>query len=47
MGGENSLRRIKILCMKLELLRRGVRNERAHCPAVVTEVSWPSLAEMD
>lgn len=30
--------------MKFGSVRRGVRNERAHSPAVVTEVSWPSFA---
>jgi hypothetical protein len=30
--------------MKWLLLKRGVRNDLAHFPAVVTEVSCPSLA---
>lgn len=41
---KNLLRRIKVFCMKLLLLSSGVRNERAHFPAVVTEVSCPSFA---
>lgn len=30
--------------MKEGLVRRGVRKLLAHFPAVVTDVSWPSLA---
>jgi len=41
---EDLLRRTKVFCMKFELLNRGVRNDLAQFPAVVTEVSWPSSA---
>ena len=38
------LKRTNVLCMKFELLSKGVRKDLAHAPAVVTDVSWPSFA---
>ncbi len=41
---ENLLRRTKVFFMKFEFVSKGVRNDLAHCPATVTELSWPSFA---